>query len=113
MQLASAIAFTLGYSKVNLFNNCKKLESNYILVSNADLPTSSTVQGIVTKDGLFDGHISTSVDDYYIEPASRYFGDINEDSNENEEPKSRPFHSVIYKASDVSHPLDPNSEVRT
>ena len=32
---------------------------------------------------------------------------------ENEEPKSRPFHSVIYKASDVSHPLDPNSEVRT
>jgi len=73
-----------------------------------DSPTS-TVQGILTKDGLFDGHISTSDEDFYIEPASRYFPpNIEEDP-----PKSRPFHSVIYKASDVIHPLDANSELHT
>ena len=76
----------------------------------SDLPESSTVQGILTRDGLFDGHISTSGEDYYIEPADRYFpNEINDDPNA---PKSRPFHSVIYKASDVLHPLDVNSEVR-
>ena len=62
---------------------------------NVDLPDSSAVHGIVTEDGLFDGHISTPVEDYYIEPASRYF------SNEENQPS---FHSVIYKASDVIHP---------
>ena len=78
-----------------------------LLLPFPDSPTS-TVQGILTKDGLFDGHISTSDEDFYIEPASRYFPpNIEEDP-----PKSRPFHSVIYKASDVIHPLDANSEVR-
>ena len=66
------------------------------------MPDSSAVHGIVTEDGLFDGHISTPVEDYYIEPASRYF------SNEENQPS---FHSVIYKASDVVHPtVSPASE---
>jgi len=63
-----------------------------------DLPDASIVHGLVTEDGLFDGHISTPVEDYYIEPASRYFT-ITE-----AETKRPPFHSVIYKASDVVHP---------
>ena len=64
----------------------------------SDLPDASIVHGLVTEDGLFDGHISTPVEDYYIEPASRYFT-ITE-----AETKRPPFHSVIYKASDVVHP---------
>ena len=58
----------------------------------ADLPAQSAVHGILTKDGLFDGHISTPYETYYIEPTSRYM------SNDSD------FHSVIYKASDVVHP---------
>ena len=69
-----------------------------------DLPDSSAVHGIVTEDGLFDGHISTPVEEYYIEPASRYFAI----KPGNEEPS---FHSVIYKASDVIHPAT-DGEVR-
>lgn len=57
-----------------------------------DLPLTTSVQGILTKEGLFDGHISTPDEVYYIEPASRYFKE------------QRHFHSVIYKASDVLHP---------
>ncbi len=59
------------------------------------MPTSSSVHGIFTKDGLFDGHIVTPDESYYIEPAARYF-----------ENGSVPFHSVIFKASDVVHPMD-------
>ena len=74
------------------------------LFSSLDLPSSSAVHGIVTEDGLFDGHISTPEEYYYIEPASRYF-------TKSEDVK-QPFHSVIYKASDVIHPtLDNDDEV--
>ena len=70
-----------------------------------DLPSSSAVHGIVTEDGLFDGHISTPEEHYYIEPASRYFSSLEDDVKQ-------PFHSVIYKASDVIHPnLDEDGEV--
>ena len=56
-----------------------------------DTPSSS-VQGIVTSDGHFDGHISTPNELYYVEPAKRYF----------KEPVA--FHSVIYSSADVRHP---------
>ena len=60
----------------------------------------------MTEDGLFDGHISTPEEHYYIEPASRYFSSSLEDD------VKQPFHSVIYKASDVIHPnLDEDGEV--
>ncbi|ROT78498.1 putative disintegrin and metalloproteinase domain-containing protein 10 isoform X2 [Penaeus vannamei] len=49
------------------------------------------VQGVVTKEGLFDGHVATPNELYYLEPASRYL----------DQPE---FHSVMYKASDVAHP---------
>lgn len=46
---------------------------------------------MVTKEGLFDGHVSTPSELYYLEPASKYLPDAE-------------FHSVMYKASDVVHP---------
>lgn len=49
------------------------------------------VSGVVTKEGLFDGHVSTPLELYYLEPASRYLPNAE-------------FHSVMYKASDVVHP---------
>ncbi|KAK4292187.1 hypothetical protein Pmani_035029 [Petrolisthes manimaculis] len=49
------------------------------------------VSGVVTREGLFDGHVSTSNDLYYLEPASRYL-------------EGADFHSVMYRASDVQHP---------
>ena len=36
----------------------------------ADVPESS-VHGVLTEDGYFDGHISTPLEQYYIEPAKR------------------------------------------
>lgn len=58
---------------------------------------NSSVHGLLTQNGLFDGTISTKNDHYYIEPLSRYLT-----SNQTGEPP--PYHSVIYKHSDVLHP---------
>ena len=33
---------------------------------------SAKVDGIVTTDGSFDGHITTNDDVFYIEPTNRY-----------------------------------------
>ncbi|XP_053638432.2 uncharacterized protein Kul isoform X2 [Cherax quadricarinatus] len=49
------------------------------------------VEGVVTREGLFDGHVSTPSELYYVEPATRYLPGAE-------------FHSVMYKASDVVHP---------
>ncbi|KAF2363411.1 Disintegrin domain [Trinorchestia longiramus] len=54
------------------------------------------VQGVVTSDGLFDGHITTPHELYYLEPAHRYLAEAE-------------FHSVMYKASDVVHPSSTSS----
>jgi hypothetical protein len=80
-----------------------------------DLPDASAVHGILTKDGLFDGHISTPLEEYYIEPASRYFTNNKnkkKKDSDSDQPQQGPlFHSVIYKASDVVHPTaSPTSE---
>ena len=80
----------------------------------SDLPDASAVHGILTKDGLFDGHISTPLEEYYIEPASRYFTNTKnvKKKKDSDQPQQGPlFHSVIYKASDVVHPTaSPTSE---
>ncbi|XP_072760043.1 disintegrin and metalloproteinase domain-containing protein 10 [Anoplolepis gracilipes] len=57
---------------------------------------SAIVQGVVTKDGLFDGSIVTRFEEYYIEPTSRYL-------NKNED-TSPPYHSIAYRTSDVTIP---------
>ena len=54
----------------------------------SDDPTSS-VYGLVTRDGLFEGHITSSHGRYVIERSSRYFN------------TTQPFHSVIYRHDDV------------
>ena len=59
-------------------NNTLKIVSNYLslcqssksLLTSLDSPSSS-VQGIVTEEGHFDGHISTPTEYFYIEPAKR------------------------------------------
>ncbi|XP_038223197.1 uncharacterized protein LOC119840581 [Zerene cesonia] len=53
---------------------------------------SSHVYGVITADGLFDGTIWTSTEEYYVEPLSRYNVDHPN------------MHSVIYRRSDVDHP---------
>uniref|UniRef100_A0A1B6G4V0 ADAM10 endopeptidase n=1 Tax=Cuerna arida TaxID=1464854 RepID=A0A1B6G4V0_9HEMI len=54
----------------------------------------AVVHGIVTADGLFDGTISTRLEDFYIEPVNRYL-EPSEDVG---------YHSIIYKASDTVRP---------
>jgi hypothetical protein len=61
-------------------------------VSDDDL---AEVRGLVTEDGLFDGTISTRLEDFYIEPVSRY---VEQNSSA---PK---FHTIVYRSSDVSTP---------
>lgn len=61
---------------------------------------SSVVHGILTKDGLFDGTISTKLEDYHIEPVNRYF----HANKTNDIDSSSSFHTIIYKATDVRDP---------
>jgi disintegrin and metalloproteinase domain-containing protein 10 len=49
----------------------------------------------VTEDGLFDGTISTLLEDFYIEPVSRYVKQNSRTPN---------FHTIVYRSSDVSTP---------
>ncbi|RLU25860.1 hypothetical protein DMN91_002021 [Ooceraea biroi] len=60
---------------------------------------SAVVQGVITKDGLFDGSVVTRFEEYYIEPTSRYL-------NKNED-TSPPYHSIAYRTSDVTIPPHP------
>ena len=65
----------------------------------------------MTKEGLFDGHISTPDEHYYIEPASKYFNTAAaSEADEEADDMKQPFHSVIYKASDVIHPILDNND---
>lgn len=49
----------------------------------------------MTEDGLFDGTISTRLEDFYIEPVSRYV----------KQNTSAPhFHTIVYRSSDVDSP---------
>lgn len=58
--------------------------------------------GIITRDGLLDGHLQTRNEEYYIEPASTYY-----DSSD-----SRDFHSVIYATSRVNFPNATHGSIR-
>ncbi|KAJ8727401.1 hypothetical protein PYW07_001520 [Mythimna separata] len=55
---------------------------------------TSHVYGVITAEGLFDGTIWTTTEEYYVEPISRY--NIDHPS----------MHSVVYRRSDVEHPYD-------
>ncbi|CAG9860192.1 unnamed protein product [Phyllotreta striolata] len=57
----------------------------------------AVVHGLVTKEGLFEGTISTALEDFNIEPVSRYFtAGIMKEPN---------FHSIVYRTTDVIDPL--------
>ncbi|XP_066598777.1 disintegrin and metalloproteinase domain-containing protein 10 isoform X2 [Prorops nasuta] len=60
---------------------------------------NALVQGLVTKDGLFDGTVVTNFDEFYIEPVDRYLP--------NTERTSPYYHSIAYRASDVTKPPEP------
>ncbi|XP_054721381.1 disintegrin and metalloproteinase domain-containing protein 10-like [Uloborus diversus] len=67
---------------------------NKVLKGRLDDDDDSSVEGVITSTGLLDAVIDTRSEQYFIEPSSRYF------------PASHPpFHSVIYRLSDVHFPL--------
>lgn len=49
------------------------------------------VHGILTSDNLFDGTITTNLEQYYIEPSNKYSNDLHKTG----------VHSIVYKISDV------------
>lgn len=57
------------------------------------------VQAVVTEDGLLDGSIVTKLEEYYIEPSSRY--------STNEDDTSPFYHTIAYRKSDVEKPPQP------
>lgn len=64
------------------------------------------MHGILTADHLFDGTITTAIEQYYVEPASRYATDASGSSSttQTHHRLGADVHSVVYKVSDVRHP---------
>lgn len=61
----------------------------------------ATVRGIVTEEGLFDGTISTEIEEIYIEPVKRYFS-VNDTL-------SPVYHTIAYRLPDVESPPRPKN----
>lgn len=72
----------IGFSQLN-----KKSIFNFHHIDHDD----SIVHGILTENNLFDGSIITPTENYYIEPASRYSSELNDNG----------IHTIVYKTSDV------------
>ncbi|KAH9528575.1 hypothetical protein DERF_002508 [Dermatophagoides farinae] len=68
-----------------------------VIIGHLEDDEDSTFVGIITKNGLLDGHLQTKYEEFYIEPAERYF-DLNFGNYD--------FHSVIYISGDVNFPLN-------
>lgn len=56
---------------------------------------NSSVHGIITNDGFFEGTVTTPSEEYHIEPITRYL-----EPNQTQHTS----HSIIYKSSDVQDP---------
>ncbi|KAG8035466.1 hypothetical protein G9C98_006912 [Cotesia typhae] len=67
---------------------------------------NAIVEGILTEDGLFDGSVSTTSEDYYFEPTSRYL--TKTENSESEENTSPTYHTIAYRASDIVAPPQPS-----
>ncbi|XP_043250301.1 disintegrin and metalloproteinase domain-containing protein 10-like [Colletes gigas] len=67
---------------------------------------NSSVHGIVTEEGLFDGTIFTASDEIYIEPASRYAPLVchRQDGERNDATDTEHHHTIAYRSVDVSVP---------
>ena len=68
-----------------------------------DVPNSH-VFGTV-RDGVFEGRIHTPNETFYVERSFRYFSPKNHAFEPRADRVSPPFHSVIYSADEVHHPL--------
>ncbi|XP_042902129.1 disintegrin and metalloproteinase domain-containing protein 10 isoform X2 [Parasteatoda tepidariorum] len=69
-------------------------DMNKVLKGHLDDDEDSSVEGVITSNGLLDAVVNTKREQYFIEPSSRYFPDSHQ-----------LFHSVIYRLSDVHFPL--------
>uniref|UniRef100_A0A0C9RNW9 ADAM10 endopeptidase n=1 Tax=Fopius arisanus TaxID=64838 RepID=A0A0C9RNW9_9HYME len=67
---------------------------------------NAVVEGIVTADGLFDGSVSTQLEEYYFEPTSRYLARSSPNRNNEDQviDTSPAYHTIAYRASDVVNP---------
>ncbi|XP_017885545.1 disintegrin and metalloproteinase domain-containing protein 10-like [Ceratina calcarata] len=67
---------------------------------------NSTVHGIVTEEGLFDGTIFTASDEIYIEPVSRYAPLVcqRQDGDDRDTTDAMHHHTIAYRSADVSFP---------
>ncbi|XP_076221572.1 disintegrin and metalloproteinase domain-containing protein 10 [Nomia melanderi] len=67
---------------------------------------NSSVHGVVTEDGLFDGTIFTASDEIYIEPVSRYAPLVchNQGGEGNDTTDVMQHHTIAYRAVDVGLP---------
>ncbi|KAG8179503.1 hypothetical protein JTE90_005254 [Oedothorax gibbosus] len=67
---------------------------NKVLKGHLDDDEEASVEGVITSNGLLDAVVRTKLEQYFIEPSSRYFPTSHQT-----------FHSVIYRLSDVHFPL--------
>ncbi|CAK9800445.1 Disintegrin and metalloproteinase domain-containing protein 10 [Anthophora quadrimaculata] len=67
---------------------------------------NSSVHGIVTEEGLFDGTIFTVSDEIYIEPASRYAPLVchRQDGEDKDTTDAVHHHTIAYRSTDVNAP---------
>lgn len=67
---------------------------------------SSSVHGMVTEEGLFDGTISTASGEIYIEPTSRYAPPVchRQDGKDNDTTDAMHHHTIAYRSVDVHVP---------
>lgn len=86
----SYILTLVSWNLFGYYKNISRTITNQIVTDD----DSASVQAIITKDGLFEGTISTATEDYHVEPLSRYLGSGTQ----------QPFHSIVYKSSNVRDP---------
>lgn len=67
---------------------------------------NSSVYGMVTEEGLFDGTISTASGEIYIEPTSRYAPPVchRQDGGDNDTTDAMHHHTIAYRSVDVNIP---------
>lgn len=67
---------------------------------------NSSVHGVVTEEGLFDGTIATASDEIYIEPTSRYAPLVchRQDGEDKDTTDAVHHHTIAYRSVDVNVP---------
>ncbi|XP_044581254.1 disintegrin and metalloproteinase domain-containing protein 10-like [Cotesia glomerata] len=86
-------------------NGTISFDPSHVYVGGLEDDEKATVHGIITTEGLFDGTVITGTDEIYIEPFARYSHLVRRDINELN-PADNHHHSIAYRSSDVSTPLD-------